>query len=248
MEDINILKNYEIIEKLGEGTFGSVYKVKIKNTNKVYALKQISLSGARKKELESVKNEAKYLSNIKHKNIVNYCGSYEDGKYFNIFMEYCEGSDLRKLIDDYKSHNHPIPKYMINYIFKSITKGIKEIHKNKLIHRDLKPDNIFITNDFEIKIWDLGVSKQLNTIYQYAKTLAGTYFYMAPELILEDSYNYKVDIWSLGCILYELCTLKICFENKSLKKLIDKILWKDWYKNIWRKIWKNNKFTFKKRL
>ena len=118
MEDIDILKNYEILGNLGQGAFGSVYKVKIKDTNKIYALKKILLSGATQKEIDSVKNEAKYLSNIKNKNIVNYCASYEDGNYFNIFMEYCEGSDLRKLINDYKSHNHPIPKYMINYIFK----------------------------------------------------------------------------------------------------------------------------------
>ena len=227
MEDINILKNYEILGKLGQGTFGSVYKVKNRSTNKVYALKQILLSGANKKEIDSVKNEAKYLSNINHKNIVNYCGSYEDGKYFNIFMEYCEGSDLKKLINDYKSHNHPIPKYMINYIFKSITNGIKEIHKNKLIHRDLKPENILITNDFDIKIGDFGISKQLNSISQYAKTQAGTLLYMAPEVISEDFYNNKVDIWSLGCILYELCSLKFCFDSNSLKTLIDKILYEN---------------------
>jgi serine/threonine protein kinase len=84
-------------------------------------------------------------------------------------MEYCEGSDLRKLINDYKDHNHLIPKYIVYYILKEITKGIKEIHSKNVIHRDLKPENIFITNDFKIKIGDFGISRQLNKGSEYAK-------------------------------------------------------------------------------
>ena len=227
MEDINILKKYDIIERLGQGSFGSVSKIKNKVTNKIYALKQIPLNGVNNEKLASIENEANILSKLSHKNIINYYGSYKDEKFFNIFMEYCEGSDLRKLINDFRSHNHPIPKYIVNYIIKEITNGIKEIHDKNLIHRDLKPDNILITNDFQIKIADFGISKQLTSVSQYAKTETGTLIYMAPEIISNDHYNNKVDLWALGCILYELCTLTICFYDNALKKLIDIILYEE---------------------
>ena len=97
-----------------------------------------------------------------------------------------------------------------------------------MIHRDLKPENIFITNDFKIKIGDFGISRQLNKGSEYAKTKAGTLLYMAQEIIDDEKYNNKVDLWSLGCILYELCTLNYYFYNSSIKKLIDQILYSEY--------------------
>ena len=94
-----------------------------------------------------------------------------------------------------------------------ICEGLKEIHKNNIIHRDLKPENIFISKDYKIKIGDFGVSKQLETYTKNATTKKGTFNYMAPELIKNEKYNNKIDIWALGCILYELCTLNQCFNG-----------------------------------
>ena len=101
--------------------------------------------------------------------------------------------------------------------------GLEEIHSKNLIHRDLKPDNIFLTKERQLKIGDFGISKKINNINEYAKTQVGTLSYMAPEIIKGEFYNNKVDIWSLGCIIYELCTLDYCFKSNSIDKLINDI-------------------------
>ena len=117
-----------------------------------------------------------------------------------------------------------------------ICEGLKEIHKNNIIHRDLKPENIFISKDYKIKIGDFGISKQLKTHTKNATTKKGTFNYMAPELIKNEKYTNKIDIWALGCILYELCTLNQCFngimeliniEEKNYGKISSKYYNKD---------------------
>ena len=113
---------------------------------------------------------------------------------------------------------------MIYNIILELCYGIKEIHKNNLIHRDLKPENIFLTSNMKIKIGDFGITKQLKNVNDYAKTLVGTYLYMAPEIINGEKYNTKVDIWALGCIIHELCTLNYCFNGSSYDALKKSIL------------------------
>ena len=220
----------EMITQLGQGGFGSVYKVRNASNKKIYILKKILIKeDVSEEEIEKIMEEASILSEMKgSENIVKIFDSFMDTKdekiYFNIVLEYCEGLDLRKFINDYKSHNHPIPKYIVNYIIKQIINGLKEIHKKNLIHRDLKPENIFITNDFLIKIGDFGITKQLDFINKYANTQIGTLQYMAPEVLNGEKYNQKVDIWSLGCIIYELCCGNICFKGKSILELASNII------------------------
>ena len=138
-------------------------------------------------------------------------------------MEFCEGSDLNKLINEYKKRNEPIKEELIYNIVLQICGGIKVIHKHNLIHRDLKPSNIMRNND-RIKIGDFGISKKLDTKSGYAKTSVGTFNYMAPEILKGEKYNSKVDIWALGCIIYELLTFNICFENEGLYGLFNIII------------------------
>ena len=123
-----------------------------------------------------------------------------------------------------KKKNDKIKEKMIYNIILELCYGIKEIHKNNLIHRDLKPENIFLTSNMKIKIGDFGITKQLKNVNDYAKTLVGTYLYMAPEIINGEKYNTKVDIWALGCIIHELCTLNYCFNGSSLSALMNRIL------------------------
>ena len=87
------------------------------------------------------------------------------------------------------------------------------VHARKIIHRDLKPDNIFLTSWFQLKIGDFGVSKSLNRTFDMASTLCGTPVYMAPEVIVGRSYDQKADMWSIGCVLYELATGKKAFQT-----------------------------------
>ena len=138
-------------------------------------------------------------------------------------MEFCEGLDLRKYILEHKTNKKPINTDIIFHIIKDISIGLKIIHDKKLIHRDLKPDNLFFTSEYRVKIGDFGIAKQLSDSNNFAKTQAGTLLYMAPEIINGKKYNNKVDMWSLGCIIHELCTLDYCFEGKNINELIENI-------------------------
>ena len=211
--------NYKILEKLGQGSFGSAFKVLNEENNKIYVIKKILLKG----DINKIKNEAKILSTLNSNYIVKYFDSFTDKDSFNIIMEYCDGMDLKKYITEHKNSNNMINKRDIYKIITRICLGLKEAHEKCLIHRDLKPENIFLCSDTNVKIGDFGLAKQLNNLNEYAETKAGTIIYMAPERIKGEKYTNKVDIWSLGCIIHELCTLNYCFYDKSIDVLIKKI-------------------------
>ena len=196
---------------IGNGNYGNVYKIEY--NNKIYAVKH--LYG--KKKIEDSQNEDINLSKLskldnKHKeHIVKYYGSYpkdENNKY--IIMEYAGNSNLKNFIEKYKkSHEYIKEKKIIN-IIKQICIGLRVIHSCDIIHRDLKPENILIDEqNFNIKIGDFGTSK----IAIDTNTNTGTTSYKAPEIIRGDEYNNKVDMYSLGCIIYELFTLNQYFVD-----------------------------------
>ena len=236
------LSCFEIEKNLGHGGFGTVFKAKNKKDNKIYALKKIHLKNLSEAEKNNVKNESKNLSAIDHENIVKYYDDFYEGDSFYIIMEFCEGLDLTKFIEKHKTSHKLIDKKIVLKIIKDICFGLIEIQKRKLIHRDLKPDNIFLNKENTAKIGDFGISKQLDTMRQFAKTAIGTIVYMAPEF-LKGNYNYKVDNWSLGCIIHELCTLKLCFNganfisvanaiNKAKPERINKSFYGEFLQNI----------------
>ena len=214
---------FKVIKKLSNSDFGAVYKILNEEDNNHYAIKKILLKSVEENEINELKNEAKILSEINSENIIKFYDSFTDKKSFNIMMEYCDGFDLRKFIEEHKKSNDYIKKNIILYISLEICNGLKEIHKNDLIHRDLKPENFFLNADLTIKISDFGLKRQFQNIYDYVRTKVITMQYIAPEILNEQEYNNKVDVWSLGCIIYELCTLKFCFESNSMNNLLRKI-------------------------
>ena len=214
---------YKIIKKLGQGAFGAAYEASNINDNKKYVIKEIQMKEASKDETDQLKKESQILSTINNDNVVKYFESFVVNDTFNIVMEFCEGSDLKKYIDEHKKNNKKIEEKQIYKFIQDICKGLLDIHNKKLIHRDLKPANIFLTKDLKIKIGDFGLAKQLTSYYAYAKTQCGTILYMSPEIINGEKYNNKADCWSLGCIIYELCTLNYCFDSNSLIALFKNI-------------------------
>ena len=154
-------------------------------------------------------------------------------------MEYAGNSNLKDFIE--KHNQKYIKQDDINNIIKQICKGLKYIHAHGIIHRDLKPDNIFINEKNNIKIGDFGISK--NSPYAYSCT--GSFKYMSPEMIKGIKYNYKVDLYALGCIIYELFTLNKYYIDKRIdekdcridtdiynpkwQELIDLLLKKDYH-------------------
>ena len=135
-------------------------------------------------------------------------------------MEYCEHGDLHKLLRKRKdptdeNKNKYLTENIVWKFFIQICIGLYHLHSNKILHRDLKTLNIFLTKENKIKIGDLGVAKILDNIENFATSKVGTPYYLSPEVCEDRPYNNKSDIWSLGCILYELCTLKHPFEAKN---------------------------------
>ena len=218
-----MIKDYEIKERLGLGSFGVVYKVIKKSNNNIYVIKQIPLLGLSSQQINDVKLEARILSSVSSPYIVKYYESFEENNYLNIVMEYCDGGDLGEFLNKNKKTRYLLKEDLIWQIFIKITIGLATLHKSKILHRDLKTLNIFLTKNLDIKIGDFGVAKIL-TKTGFAKTVIGTPYYLSPELCEEQPYNDKSDVWALGCILYELSTYKHPFNAKFQASLVLKIL------------------------
>ena len=218
-----MIKDYIIKERLGTGAFGIVYKVLKQSNNYPYVIKQIPLFGLSQKQINDAKLEAKILSSVKSIYIVRYYDSFEENNYLNIVMEYCDGGDLSQFLEKNKETKKLLEENMIWNIFLKITIGLAALHKSKILHRDLKSLNIFLTKNLDIKIGDFGVAKILTTT-GFAKTIIGTPYYLSPELCDELPYNDKSDVWALGCILYELCTYNHPFNAQCQASLVLKII------------------------
>ena len=225
MENPKKIKDYEIIEELGSGSYGIVYKVRKKNEKEELVLKQISLVGLQEKERQYIETEAKLLSELNSKYIVKYIDSFNEKNRLNIVMEYCNEGDLEKFLEEHKKNKKikHLSEELIWKLFLQISIGMAYLHSKRILHRDLKSLNIFLTNHLQVKIGDLGVARQLEK-GKFATTFIGTPYYLSPEICDNKEYNEKSDVWALGCILYELCTFNHPFDAKSQGALILKII------------------------
>ena len=237
-KDLIIINNkkYKIIKKLGEGGFGKVIQVLNKSDNKFYAIKVIPIKNESKDKIGGIQNEAKILSEFNCDNIVKCYGTFKDNFNIYILMEFCSEGNLRNFIDKNIDKDTLIKENIISNIIKQICIGIKEIHDKKIVHRDLKPENIFIDNNMNIKIGDFGISKQLNSYQTHVLTTKrlGSDCYIAPEILDNLIYNEKSDMWSLGCIIYELFNLNIYYKDLIWRKI--RKINSDIYNNKWQNL------------
>ena len=204
---------------LGKGSFGSVIIVRRKEDNKQYAMKRVNINHLSEKEKLCSLNEIRILSSLNHPNIIAYKEAFFDSKTktLNIVMEYAEGGDLQKQIKEHlKSHRNFKESVLWDWIIQML-EGLKYLHDNKIMHRDLKCANIFISTNRILKLGDLNVS--IIAKMGLAKTRTGTPYYFSPEIWKDLPYDYKSDIWSMGCIIYELCMLRPPFRGTSRKEL-----------------------------
>ncbi|XP_007421272.1 serine/threonine-protein kinase Nek3 isoform X1 [Python bivittatus] len=214
------MENYNVLMVLGEGSFGRVLLVQHKSTSQKYAMKEIRLPKS-VFNIEKSWNESIILAKMKHPNIVTYAESFEADGHLHIVMEYCDDGDLIQKIKFQKGKL--FPEDMILKWFAQMCLGVKYIHEKRILHRDIKSKNIFLTQNGKIKLGDFGSAVLLNSPMAYACSYVGTPYYVPPEIWENMPYNNKSDIWSLGCVLYELCTLKHPFQANSWKHLILKI-------------------------
>jgi len=171
--------------------------------------------------------EAKILEKLDHSNIVRFIEVFRSNKPYptlNIVMEYADGGDLNKLIKMQQKENCYFSEDKILDWFCQICLAVKHLHDKKILHRDLKSGNIFLTKGGIVKLGDFGISKRLENTLDKAKTVIGTPYYLSPEIIMNKPYSFQSDIWSMGVLLYEMCLLKMPFDAKSMPMLTLKII------------------------
>ena len=219
------MENFEVISKLGSGGFSKVYKVKRKIDNQVYALKKVQILNLSEKQKMSSLNEIRVLASIKSKYVVNYKEAFLDEKDSTLclVMEYADRGDLAKRIQEQKKKGKYFNEKDIWRVFIQLVKGLKSLHDLEILHRDIKSSNIFLFSDGTAKLGDLNVCKILSNNV-LGRTQAGTPSYAAPEVWMEKPYGLKSDIWSLGCVLYEIISLHCPFRGENVVELYNKIL------------------------
>ena len=218
------MKNFEIINKLGDGAYSEVFKVKRKIDNKIYALKKVKLKNLKEKEKANSLNEIRILASIKSPFVISYKESFisEEDKILYLVMEYADNGDLYQKIKLFKKTKSFFEEIDVWKIFIQITRGLKSLHNLKILHRDFKSANIFLFSDGTAKIGDLNVSKIIGGGLGHTQT--GTPYYASPEVWNNSSYDCKSDIWSLGCILYEILTLNPPFQAETFDGLYKKVM------------------------
>lgn len=211
------MDHYTKIRDLGRGAYGAVYLARNKKTKEQVAIKEIHSASFLSDAFERAQQEMQLLKSLNHPNIIGYRDSFIENNTYNIVMEYIDGGDLQQLIA--KREDHLFTESEILSIFIQLVIALQYIHKNNIIHRDIKPQNIFLTRVGVVKLGDFGISRALDNSQDLASTQIGTPFYLSPEIWTNAQYNSKTDIWSLGCVLYELCNLKRPFNARDRNQL-----------------------------
>lgn len=220
---VDLLENrYIKVKDISQGAQGVITLMKdTKDNNKYVILKRIKTSDESRIDFQKSFNEVNLLKQLHHPNIIQYYNSiYEPPEKLYIFLEYADGQDLAKYI----KKNHKMSTNQILNIFSQIIFGLSYIHSKKIIHRDLKCENIFLFKNELVKIGDFGVSKEISDNEQFTKTIIGSPLFFAPEILLNMPYSYPADIWAVGCILYQMMTGKHPFSSKSHHQLVGKVL------------------------
>uniref|UniRef100_A0A8C2YBZ5 NIMA related kinase 10 n=1 Tax=Coturnix japonica TaxID=93934 RepID=A0A8C2YBZ5_COTJA len=225
--------NYAILEHLGSGAFGSVYKVRKHNGQNLLAMKEVNLHnpafGKDKKDRESrVRNIVSELTIIKeqlyHPNVVRYYRTFLENDRLYIVMELIDGVPLGEHCHSLKEKQQQFTEERIWNIFIQLCLALRYLHKEKrIVHRDLTPNNVMLGDKDKVKITDFGLAKQKQENSKLA-SVVGTILYSCPEVVKCEPYGEKADVWAAGCILYQMATLNPPFYSTNMLSLATKIV------------------------
>lgn len=215
-DEPKIIGNYEVIRAIGKGKFAVVYRAKRISDGEVVALKRIKVDAIDAVAREKCLKEIRLLQSLDHPNIIRYLDSFISDNDLVIIIEWAAAGDLKRQLRKAQERGVGFEERIIWKYFSQICDAMQHMHERRIMHRDLKPANIFLTLDGTIKVGDLGLSRELSEHTFQAHSKVGTPLYMSPEVLRGDGYDFKSDVWSLGCLLYELAMLKSPFRSEGL--------------------------------
>ncbi|NWW85585.1 STK36 kinase, partial [Rhynochetos jubatus] len=213
------MEKYHVLEMIGEGSFGLVYKGRRKHSAQVVALKFIPKVGRTEKELKNLQREIEIMRGLHHPNIIQMLDSFETDKEVVVVTDYAEGELFQILEDD-----GSLPEEQVQNIAAQLVSALYYLHSHRILHRDMKPQNILLGKDGVIKLCDFGFARAMSIHTMVLTSIKGTPLYMSPELVEERPYDHTADLWSVGCILYELFVGTPPFYTSSIFQLVSLIV------------------------
>jgi len=215
-----VMQEFEVISELGTGAFALCRLVRRKNDGRLLAIKTMHNSVTKMTEDEKAEaaNEVNLLAEFNHPNIISYVSSFVENSLHHIVMEFASGGSMHTLIQHSKVH---FPEDEVWEWLAQMTIALQYIHSHNILHRDIKPQNILLWGSTRrvVKLADFGIAKTLRSASEMA-TLVGTPYYLAPEICEGKPFDKKSDIWSLGCVLFEIMALKKLFKGANIPALI----------------------------
>ncbi|XP_010287026.1 PREDICTED: serine/threonine-protein kinase 36, partial [Phaethon lepturus] len=213
------MEKYHVLEMIGEGSFGRVYKGRRKHSAQVVALKFIPKVGRSEKELKNLQREIEIMRGLHHPNIIQMLDSFETDTEVVVVTDYAEGELFQILEDD-----GSLPEDQVQTIAAQLVSALYYLHSHRILHRDMKPQNILLGKDGVVKLCDFGFARAMSIHTMVLTSIKGTPLYMSPELVEERPYDHTADLWSVGCILYELFVGTPPFYTSSLFQLVSLIV------------------------
>ncbi|KAM1231121.1 hypothetical protein ACFX13_041918 [Malus domestica] len=205
--------DYIVISEVGRGSFSTVSKAVHRQSGQVVALKQVHLSRLNRHLKNCLDYEINFLSSVNHPNIIRLLNSFQDEGCVFMVLEFCDGGNLAAYI---RRHGR-VEEHIAKRFMQQLGAALEILHSHHIIHRDLKPENILLSgtqDDVVLKVADFGLSRSLHP-GDYAETVCGSPLYMAPEVLQFERYDGKVDMWSIGVILFELLNGRPPFPGRT---------------------------------